>query len=206
MVSCWTEHSMAMVDVFLLNRYLVELNSGNINLLNQICWTIVWIEFVDQNWRKNSNIKLNWFECRSWLAQYLLEEPFNPDFYMRCRITITWGNLPDGIQRRIDLPRFNFVHFYIKKTRQDVWQCLILQSWFEKSLDACVLEGDVECQVPSHFSLIGILLWQIFSEFCHNILSWVFADFGLTAFFPRPVLAFRNFRWVTFVGQTGKNI
>ena len=45
--------------------------------------------------------------------------------------------------------------------------CLTLQSWFEKSLDACVLEGDAECQV-SISCLIGIVLYQILGcQFWH---------------------------------------
>ena len=71
------------------------------------------------------------------------------------------------------------------KARQGVLQSLILQSWFNKSLDACVLLGDKECQV-SEISLGSLLI--------------------LDRFFPRLVSAFSLFSLVSFVDPTGKNI
>ena len=36
--------------------------------------------------------------------------------------------------------------YFLKKQKKD--ESTILQSWFKKSLDSCVLGGDTECQVP----------------------------------------------------------
>ena len=100
---------------------------------------------------------------------------------------------------------------------------MILQSWFKKSLDTCVLGGDTECQVPqSCFDLFppenSFLLLSINNkhwrkdynlQFCGNLpfIGAAFSDslslFWLFSSFPRLVLAFRNFSWVTFVGQAG---
>ena len=113
---------------------------------------------------------------------------------MRCRCTTTWENLPDGIQRRIDLLRFAFLHFDWKE-RQDVWQRLILQSWFEKQ--PWRLCAGRRCWVPGSIScLIFVFFGLLFVGFC-RILVW----FG--RLFCRLVSAFRNFSWVTFVGQAG---
>ena len=87
------------------------------------------------------------------ITTYLQEQSFNREFYIRCLCSTSWGNLQDGLQRRIGLPRFD------SKARQGVWLSLILQSWFNKSLDACVLRGDKECQVSEiSFGSLLILL------------------------------------------------
>ena len=90
----------------------------------------------------SGSLSLDWWHFES---QCQLEQYFNSDFYIRCQCSTTSGNLQGGLQSKIGLPRF------YSKARNYVWQSLILQSWFNKSLDACVLEGDAECQVLDPF-------------------------------------------------------
>merc|ERR1719234_1081578 len=84
---------------------------------------------------------------------------------------------------REPVSRMVSLYYYLRKpSRWNSKKNRPPESWFEKSLDACVLDEDAECQVPSHVSLIGIVLYQIFGYFWQTFFVWVFTGFDLNRF------------------------
>ena len=73
----------------------------------QTAWAQVWVDQLCEGaCVSTGDIKCNWKDLK-------------PDFHIRCQCTTTWGNLRDGLQRKIALLRFTFMHFQ-SKARQCV--------------------------------------------------------------------------------------
>ena len=64
-----------------------------------------------------------------------------------------------------------------------------------------MLEGDAECQVPSHVCLIGIVLNQILGQFWLNTLMWVSRIFGLDRFLSQAGFGFQELQLSYFCGS-----
>ena len=89
-------------------------------------------------------------------------------------------------------------HFEIENSRQCLVWILIsyslkdflpFQSWFEKSIDSCVMDGDSECQVLtfspfSFFHLSNLFTFLIFSPFSFSYLSHFLTFYVFMQFHP----------------------